>query len=694
MLMQPSHAEGRWVPPGQPVTIGAHAIPGGLVYIGRHLRAPNGGTEPALINPELPVAHVAPVTGAAGGHSPAYHLLSAAMRTRYLAWLAGGRIAEVPQSLVLLFCFGLERRILIDEDPAVPAELPVITAEVRRLRARGGPLPALDRLLELLELLGAARVAAGPAAADASRAPTRMAVRLALARCAATTEPVPADWAHAWAEHHPALTRRSAQTRCPEEFGRLFASRYRDRHGAGLVPPEDVPGIRLRYQPASPGLAATLVCREDLPDVLAEPRCGRALGALVDGVATALDPYSRWLARFPQGRGTLAATTMLPAELVDPASGQLGALRVWAESRLDGRARTVVDATELGRYWPMAAPDRMARDEAVALLTVLALLGFGVEPDARFGAPTLAPGPAVLFRLGRPAGDHPGARFPAAAAAVRCAAAAASAAGPVDPAGPVGTAVLATAADLAALLRLEPGEDLRIAARLAWLLTTGVDVDRLGRQTAPLVAADREIIGRYLVTVAAAADSTVGPATIAMLTRIYRILRLEPALVFQRLHEHSLGPSTATAATVERGPGPTGTDEPVVVQAAEGAPYGYALPWVVSPAVSLDGKAIERKLAESTRAATLLAEIFEDDEPPPAPVTGFDAAHGGLLRALTSRTCWTREEFAALAAAHGVLPDGGLDRLNEVAIDTVGVAVIEDGTTLTVDHDVLQEMLA
>lgn len=681
--MQPGQAEGRWVPPGQPVTIGAHAIHGGLIYVGRHLRAPNGGTEPALVNPELPVA---PFGGSAGGLAPAYHLLSPAMRTRYLAWLAGGRVTEVPPGLVLLFCSGLERRVLVDEDPAVPAELPAITAEVRRLRAGGGPLPALDRLLDLLELLGAARVTLGQAAADAPPSPTRMAVRLALARYAATAAPVPAEWALAWAGHHPALTRRSAQARCPEEFGRLFVMRYRSRHGAGLVPPEGVPGIRLRYQPVSPGLAATLVCREDLPDVYAEPRCGRALGALVDGVAAALDPYSRWLARFPEGRGTLAATTMLPAELVDPGSGQLGALRVWAESRLDGRARAVVDAAELGRYWPMAAPDRMPRDEAIALLTVLALLGFGVEPDTRFGAPTPAPGPAVLFRLGRPVADRPGARFPAAAAAIRCAAAVASAAGPVDPAGAVGTAVLATAADLAALLRLEPGEDLRITARLAWLLATGVDVDRLGRQTAPLPAADREIAGRYLVTVAAAADPTVGPATIAMLTRVYRILRLEPSLVFHRLHEHSLGRSAAAPPP----PGPMWTEEPVVVQAAEDAPHGYALPW----AVSLDEKVVERTLAESTAAATLLAEIFDDDEPPPVPVAGLDAAHGGLLRALASRTSWTREEFATLAAAHGVLPDGGLDRLNDVAIDTVGAPVVEDGATLTVDHDVLQELLA
>jgi hypothetical protein len=213
-----------------------------------------------------------------------------------------------------------------------------------------------------------------------------------------------------------------------------------------------------------------------------------------------------------------------------------------------------------------------------------------------------------------------------------------------------------------------------------------VDVDRLGRHTALLTVADRDLAGRYLVTVAAAADPSVGPATIGMLTRVYRILRLEPGLVFHRLHEHSLG-GPALAPPPD---GPVWTDEPVVVRPAEDAPHGYALPW----AVPLDEKAIEHRLAESTVAAALLAEIFDGDEPPPAPIAGLDAAHGGLLRALSSRKSWTREEFASLAAAHGVLPDGALDLLNEVALDTVGAPVVADGATLTVDTGVLQELLA
>jgi hypothetical protein len=299
----------------------------------------------------------------------------------------------------------------------------------------------------------------------------------------------------------------------------------------------------------------------------------------------------------------------------------------------------------------------------------------------------------------------------------------ASAAGAVDPQGPAGARVLGTAADLAASLQLAPGEDLRLVARLGWLLTTRVDVDRLGRQTAMVPAEDREGAGHYLIRVAFAADPAVGPATVAVLTRVYRILGLAPELVFQRLHEHSVGRGHGGAAAARGFPGSTaallpGVDEPVVVQVGGSQASGYTLPWAASTpealpsagaAISLDPALISRTVAESSAAAALLSSIFDDEspfdpDPEPAPrpaadgradqIPGLDPAHGALLHALAGQPSWTREEFASLAAAHGVLPDGALDLLNEVAIDTTGAPLVEGDVTLTVANDILLELLA
>jgi len=711
--------EGRWVPQGQAVDVAGHVIPGGLFYVGGYLGGVTGRTDPALVNPALPVVSDGRVPTVDDlGPELAYHLFTPAVRGAYLGWHAGGRRTDVPAGLVLLFCFGLERRVLHDagQTPAVRDELPAIAAEVRRLGERyGRDTPELsdrlDRLLELVSVLAAPRRA--PAAAPADRT-APVALRLALAGFAASATPVPAAWAGLWARYHPLLTQRAVQTLCPDEFDHLFTLRYRQTFGSGLVPGDDAPGLRIRYEPANPELTTTLVCREDLPDVLAEGRSGRALGALIDGIAAALDPYRRMVAGFPRSRGSLAATRLLPADLLDADRGRFGALRVWTEARFDGHPLAVVDGAEFAAFWSTASPGRMARDEAAAFAEVLALLGVGVEPDVRYGAPALGPGTAVLFRSGTPVwqrparaggvaeADRPAPGFAAAATIVRCAAVVVAAAGPVMPRGAIWVRALGAVTDLAVACRIPVSQRPRLAARLGWLLATGVDIPRLPRQVTRLATAEREIAGSWLISVAAAVAPGFPPATVSALSRIYRILGLEVSALYYRLHAFSVG---------------DGADEPVVVRTADPRGGGFALPWsgddgATRGELRLDQAAISRKIDESTAVASLLSAIFDPDSGDPDsgdpdtdgtvpvvavdhadPIAGLDPAHSALLRALAEQQSWTRDEFAALAGAHGVLPDGALDVLNEAAMDTVGGPLIGDGATLAVDDDVLRELL-
>jgi hypothetical protein len=712
------------------VDVAGHVIPGGLFYVGGSLGGVTGGVEPALVDPELPVTSDGRGPTAVDlGPVLAYHLISPAARGAYLRWLAGGRRTDAPAGLVQLFCLGLERRVLHDDghDTAVRGELPAIAAEVWRLRERYGRAPDLsDRLsglMDLLDVLAAPRRAVPGAAVSATRS-TPMRVRVALSRFAASGTPVPVDWARVWVRHHPLVPPRRVQALCPAEFDHLFTARYRDAFGPGLVPSDDVPGLRLRYQPAHQDLGVTLVRREDLPDVLSEPRAGRLLGRLVDDVAGELDPYCRMVARFPHSQGSLAATALLPADLLDADRGPFGALRVWTEARFNGRPLAVVDGAEFAAFWSTAAPGRMARDEAEAFIEVMALLGVGVEPDVRFGGPALGPGPVVLFRSGvpvwqRPAAAsrragaaaeaaRPGPGFAAAAAIARCAAVVTAAAGPVVPHGAVWVRVLDTVTDLAVACGVAVGHRPRLAARLVWLLATGVAVDRLPRQVTRLGEPERETAGRWLISLAAAVAPGFPHPVVAALSRVYRVLGLDVDLLFSRLHAFSVG-----------GPQPAGvSDEPVLVRAADPDRGGFTLPWTASrdpggPSADaeprpgddlrLDLAVVNRTAQESEAVAALLGTIFDSDtvDSPAAgtafagadPITGLDRAHSGLLRALAERSPLTRDEFAALAGAHGVLPDGAVDVLNEAAIDTVGEPVVLDGATLTVDDDVLQELL-
>jgi hypothetical protein len=594
-----------------------------------------------------------------------------------------------------------------------------------------------------------------------------VALRAGLARFAVTNTPVPVGWARSWAWYHPSLFPQTPQSRCPEEFDRLFAVRFHHRYPSGLaVPDRGRPPVRIGYEPASPGIDSVVLERPDLPDVLEEPRATRELGALTDSVTEALTPYSRWLARTPGGAGTLASTALLPADLLDATSGPLRPVLSWADRRLDGRRFATIGFAELRDFWSTTDPARMSRDEAEALALVLARAGLGVEPDVRFGGPPLARGPVVLFRLNRDAAPAPSPGYRAAATMLHLAADVLRAAPPLpgtqpascgaehaghitagdgDPAAR-GTAtdgaVTRAITELSTELWLPVAERSRLAHWLRWLLVAGPAAPRPERRISALTATERDTAGHLLVRVALSGPPPT-PATVTALTRAYRLLGLDPELVYRRLHQQSIEP--ARALTPRSGPAPT--DDPVVVRRARPGPVGRALPRArptsqasttptadpvdrPSPAsrgVPLDRQAIARKLAETQQVSLLLAGILTDDGPgtpaarPPAPVRSaspavaapaspvghgsspdacdnravpLDPAHLGLLREIAARPSWSLAGFAQVAARHGLLPAGALDVLNDAAIQVTGEPAVEGEDELTVNDAAVRELQA
>jgi hypothetical protein len=681
-----------WISANEPVVVAGYLIAGGLFYLGHTCRSAAGTVEPAQINPGLPVD---PPSAARPVHdlapAPAYHLISSAHRAAYLRWLAQGRTGDdVPLGLVQLFFSGLERRLLLDArtDPVARDEFAVISAELRRLRSRYGARHAsfgaqVTSLLETLDLLAATPTppppqTAAPAPAivpEAPRWPVPTALRIRLAQLANVGAPVPGDWARCWAWYHPALFPTMPQTRCPEEFDRLFALRYR-RLSSGLVPAvADRPPVRTGYLPVNPAMDTVVVERPELPDVLEEPAATRRLAALVADVSGALTPYSRWLGRTPGGRNSVASTVLLPDDLLQDEPGPLRPLLAWADERLDGSATTVVDGGEFAPFWSCADPRRMSRDEAVSFVVVLARLGLGVEPDARFGGPPLASGPVVLFRLGRPGADggttvRVTGTYRAACHALSVVAAtwpgvgdgvASSPAGaPIDPA--VSRGELVNRGDLvnravtalAAEVPFSVDERIRLGAHLRWLLATGADPQPVRRRSGALTGEQREIGARVLLRLATE-TGPMGPQKVAALATGYRLLGLPEDRLYTQLHraaaqQHEPQPPVRGAEAdagraVVRVPEPVPEPVPVLARRARQADVGHPLPWTLDTVagsgadrttaagsgadlgnlhrassggeggawLQLQPEMIARRAAETETVGVLLAEVFAAD---------------------------------------------------------------------------------
>jgi hypothetical protein len=203
----------------------------------------------------------------------------------------------------------------------------------------------------------------------------------------------------------------------------------------------------------------------------------------------------------------------------------------------------------------------------------------------------------------------------------------------------------------------------RLQIRLLWLLAEPQRLLGLEKRSRILSEAQRHAVIRFLLGVAGA-DGQVSPGEIQQLKRIYRLLQLDPETLFSDVH------ALASGAPVVAG------------RAGE-------------TSLELDARKIEAKLAETEQVASLLEEVFTEDEPP-APsrdLAGLDAAHTALLRELATRAAWERADLDRRAAALGLLPDGALEALNEAAFARCGAPLLDGEETIEIDAEVLREML-
>jgi hypothetical protein len=724
------------------------------VYVGQSLGSGIGGIEPALINPVLPID---PPEGsrpaAVPDRTPSYHLMSSAQRSAYLAWLAGGRReARAAPGFVRLFLSGLERRVFVDtaRDPSVRAEFPTIASEVGRLRKLLAPVnrsvsEEADAFEQILHLLTAGRqaVPGSPPSPDpgADRWPVPIGLRVALAQFAVCGVSVPARWARVWAWYHPTLFPSTPQTRCPQEFDTLFAIRYRDRFSEGLLCSiAGLSGLRVGYQPISPGLDALVAERPDLPDVFQEPRATRELGALIDSVTEALTPYSRWLARTPGGGGSAASALLLPEDLIRHDPGPLAGLSAWAQERLGRGQSVLIDGRDFAPFWSTADPTVMSREESASLAVVMARIGLGVEPDVRFGGAVLRPGPAVLFHLDGREKPSPSAVFRTAATVLGVVSATVLKSVSDTDGTSEGEAANRAMSALAAQFPLTIAERIRLAARLRWLHVAGPGPATLRRRAESLTPAERRAAGHVVLDTVRAEDLS-DASTIEMLELAHRWLGLSNESLHQWLHRRSVEAD-------ER----VGDDVPVVVRRSGPGHPGYTLPPAPPPVdrppqhrdtgdrapseqpslaqpedpaqVSLDGQRIARRLAETREVSCLLTEVFtgeQENAAAPAPgsgespgevpsvptvpqgrlgqrtdpsdrgpevlpdevlpgeiLPGLDRAHTRLLRDLATGPFWPHEKFKALCDRNGVLPQGAVDVVNEAALDAVGEILLEE----------------
>ena len=687
-----------WVPAGQEVAVGGYTITAGMIYVGEQLAPAAEGSwwlevEPALIDPRLEIGSPRPGHVVAGRYPLSYDQLSAGDRAGYLAWLAGGRRhPDVPPEYLRLFLFGIERRLLADAERSARAreEREDLLAELERLRQIHPQVWEFAyHATALIEVIRAERLAA---AAEQLEPPKErvgwqipLALRIGLGKLAEERRPISADWALSWVFCSPEAYLRTPATRCPREFGSVFRRRYAERYGDGLRVRPLKRRITVEYRPASPGLDRWLEVDTGISDVAQSTSLAEKLREVARACSDDLDAYSRWIGRNPDRLGSLTAASLLPRDLLaEFESDELAELRRWLVEVVSGGDRTTIQAAELLERAGHPGAVKLPKKEAVAVTQLLEKLGYGLEPDVRFGGPTLtSASPAVVFKSSPSSPEAPSPGYAAAATLLHLSAAVAVADGMVS-----AGEQRHLEAHLEAALNLEDAERLRLTAHLQWLLAAQPKLAGIRKRLEGLRQDQRDAIGHSLVTVAIA-DGHVSPEEIKALSKIYELLGLDTGSLYSRVHELT----SSSAQDVG----------PVTIRPGEPGPLAYAIPQASDSGVRLDRASVEKKLAESAVVASLLATIFTDDEPQsralqsPLPqkddVAGLDAAHSGFLRALVERSRWDRSSVETLAAERGLMTDGALELINEAAFASCDAPIFEGEDPLEIDPAVAEEIL-
>jgi TerB N-terminal domain/TerB-C domain len=680
--------DGVWVPPGQLSHVGERSLPGGAFYIGTALSAVDRyGSEPSLVNTSLPTDFTRPDwKGSTLNYWPSYADMSPAERAAYLTWLASDRNwREMPIGFVFIYFYGLERRVFAEKGD-MPGELPWIRSEVQRLLRIYGSDPSFksyaEKFISAVEcMLGPAWQSKPPEIGENSwTVPDGL--KVGLARIVASGQPVPCEWAFAWLLSDPQSYLRTPAHRCRDEFARLFALRYREQFGEGLKIKRNKTRLEVTYYPASRSLSESKIDVGDLPDVTVLRVPIETLRELARECTDALDPFSRWIGRHPRDVNALAGLALLPAELVGSVeSKDMRALLDSLERSLGEDRECVIAGEDLIGQWPGGPRKKLSKADSSSLCGLLSKHGYGIEPDVRFGGPPLSEGDVVLFRQPGFAGPTDG--------WVRVAATldlVSASIGPTDDG-----ARRALAGQLVQSLGLTEEARPRVGAHLRWCTLRPQGLHLAKRALADESYESRQRLGHSLVGLATQ-RGTVGRLQVEGLTAAYGALGLEPAAMFNLIHQNATAPAS----------------EPIEIRPAGRPVMGEAIPPPPSAdggRVRLDPLVVAATMAQSERASALLGDIFVDDDSPvppdapPATPERLTPPFRDLLQKLASQPSWSSAEVAAMAEGLGLLPSGAIEVLNDAALDSGGELLLQEiestqGTgALEVNHDMVKELL-
>ncbi|MCC8194064.1 MAG: TerB N-terminal domain-containing protein [Deltaproteobacteria bacterium] len=685
---RPKGSPAVWYGPGKPVEVKGLTIPG-MVYVGENLPDQSGYyNDASLINPKLKVVNADPWQhGEEMGYWSSYSRIPAQCRGAYLKWHATGRSEpEANIGYVFLFFYGLERRLFLDgrEQWISEPERQAIVGEVRRLLSIYGSNRSFkgyaNNLLAMEWVLFQSHEEI-PDYINLTESYSSDPFQIQLARTVAAKAPLSPSMAIQWLALHPEFGLRTPARRCAKEFRELFAQRYMEKYGEGIVIPPNKKTLSISYHAASPSLRGMRLDFTELPDPFMLTAPLKKIHAIAETCTDELDAYSRYLGRKGGEPESLAALALLPKDLVPnaPAAAKMKDVL----STVTGSRPALLKTAKLYEILGEEPPVQLGKKDAENLSAFVEKLGFGLIPDIRYyGTRPDSNSSVVVFPHGHGVDFKPSGEFRLVGAMVRLGAMVSQSDGNVSP---HEEEVLKNL--ILDNRRLTGIEKDSLLAYLHWSLYTPQGTAGLKQKLVEIGESEKAAVSRILISVAHA-DGYIDPKEVKQLEKLYTSLGFEKSQVLRDIHAAS-------------------ADVPVTVALREQeTTHAIPQPAGATRAFVLNEELIRIREQETRQVRDVLENIFAEDveelasvevseqtSQPSSPLEGLDEAHQTLFARLAEQTHWERSAVYEMCKELGLMLDGAMEVLNEWAFETVNAPLLDDGDPIYFDTELAKEIV-
>jgi len=694
--------DAKWIPKGTEINIQGYKITGGMLYIGKSLEAISRGfTDHCLINPSLRINRNNPDTeGTTMTYWPSYTQISPEARAAFLEWLSTGR--ENPKTYigyVFLFFYGLERHVYEAKcNNSIETEFPPIATEVQRLLTIYGDSNRSFHTYgtSLLDFISSyfqdSRLDLLPIDYVASHVALPFPLKRELGKLSADSKPIPASLAFAWFIRSPGIVLRTPGIRCSTEFTELFKARYIAKYGDGLIIKPKKTELCCHHYQASASLSMINFSHviEGIPDVTVQSTEFSKLEAIANVCMNDLDLYSRYLGKNPENQDRkVFGLAYLPREILSQRIyPEIQQLQIFLDSITDQESFQYVDISNLMFLLGLPPNQDLNDRESLLVAQLLGSLGYGIEPDIRFGNSKMIHSEgAIIFNLKGNQASTASREYTFAALLISFSSLVIHADDKIELA-----EEKKMRAHIASILSLTSNEKRRLEALIRYYSIKPATFKSAKQRAQNLNPESKNFILNFLLQLANA-DGNIAPGEIGILKKIYELFGKDGNDVYSDIHAIQ-----------------TTCDEPITIKTNEPTSKKFVIPKDTNETqkgtkVTLNMELVSRTIRETQQVQTLLINIFAEQdelakEPPLSKeqvgkrIADLDDSHSQLVLRISEMETISCDDFNEICKQLGILPDGATEILNSAFYEKVnGLFIEENDGLLFLDQEVLKEIL-